>query len=170
MLLALSAALVVTALPFESEGPVAGRSARLLDQDGVLVGVPPPPPEMVMPASAPQIQTDIAALRRMRPGIGGGIALIVAGGALMAAGGLYTALGVGVNVVVMWAMGVGCLVVGGPVLVIGVWLLVTRLPERDRIDAELNRLRLELAERQRLDRGLAPRFDGPATGVPLGSF
>lgn len=128
------------------------RSARLLETT-VLAQLPPapsadaplaaPPTELV---SAAQLQVDIAALKRMRPGIGGGIALIAAGGGLSVAGGFYLAIGLAATVVPIWAIGVGALVVGLPLAVIGIWLLINAIPERARIDREIDLLRRQLAQ------------------------
>lgn len=132
----------------------APRAVRLLE-DVALAQLPPVPPPVDAPLAAPapfvsaqQLQVDIAALKRMRPGIGGGIALIAAGGGLGIAGGFYVAIGLAATVAPVWAIGVGALAVGLPLAVIGIWLLVNAIPERARIDAEITKLRRELSQVQ----------------------
>ncbi|MBL8915682.1 MAG: hypothetical protein JNM17_33595 [Archangium sp.] len=143
----------------------APRSVRLLE-DTVLAQLPPAPPPADAPLASPQpfvsaqqLQVDIAALKRMRPGIGGGIALIAAGSGLAIAGGFYIAIGLAATVAPVWAIGVGALAVGLPLAVIGIWLLVNAIPERARIDDEIGKLRRELTQVQA---GAPPAPPGPS--------
>ncbi|MFT3709645.1 MAG: hypothetical protein QM817_18605 [Archangium sp.] len=151
--LSLSVTLLLAQAPSISGTP---RSAYLLAQADVPPPIYAPPPEA--PASAQQLQVDIAALKRMRPGIGGGIALVASGGGLAIAGGFYTALGVAANTVPIWVMGIVALSIGAPLAVVGIWLLVNAVGDRERINTEIGKLQRELSDRQRL----APPLPGYA--------
>lgn len=153
----LSLSLVILSLTGQIGEP---RGVRLLEDTPYLAQAPLPPLPPLPPSTGPgtdaevsaqQLQIDIDALRRQRPSLGGGIALLASGGGVALLGGFYLLLGAtsfgfgGVSSLLI--IGVAGLVIGLPLAVIGVWLLVNRLEERKRIDDETARLRQELQRR-----------------------
>ena len=153
------------------------RGVRLLDDAPLLAQVAPPPllpaaaPESDAQVSAQQLQVDIDALRRQRPSLGGGIALVSTGGGVALLGALYLAIsgiagvgGIGVNpFVIVGAVGLG---IGLPLVAIGVWLLYNRLEERKHIDEETTRLQKELRSRPAQPRGFSPPTAPPPPEYP----
>jgi len=151
------------------------RGVRLLDDAPVLLAEVAPPlvpsaaPDSDAQVSAQQLQVDIEGLRKQRPGIGGGIALVTAGGSVALLGGLYLALsgviGVtsgGVNIfVIIGAVGLS---IGLPLVAIGVWLLYNRLEERKHIDEETAKLKEQLRSRQLAPQ--APQIAPPPSNIP----
>ncbi len=98
--------------------------------------------------SAQQLQVDIDALRKQRPSLGGGIALVSTGGGLALLGGLYLVVSVAIPfggaLSPLLILGVIGLAVGLPLAGVGVWLLFTRIADRQRIDEEIKSLRQQL--------------------------
>lgn len=154
------AALAVTL----AASPDVPRSARLLDDAPLLAQaeLPPPLPEpgptLVPQVSSLQLQADIAALRRERPSLGGGIALVSTGGGLVLLGGYFFLMNALTSSFTgsftsgpLFPIGVLSLTVGLPLTVIGVWLLYNRIDQRKRIDTELKLLRQELQGQPRLN-------------------
>lgn len=97
--------------------------------------------------SSPQLQADLAALRRMRPGLGLPITLIIVGGATALACGLLELMlaglgsiggGTGLTPVAVAAVGAS---ISLPLGTLGSWLLYNRLEERGRLDQETRALR-----------------------------
>lgn len=167
--------LTLTVLMLTMTGDVGARSARLLDEPALrLAQVDAPPLVPVEPSdaqvSAAQLQVDLDALKRQRPGIGGPISLVAIGGSLAILGGVYTLVGAstsgfGVSAVAsMIYVGIGLLAVGVPMAVLGVWLLVTRLGDRAAIDAEMKRLRQQLDVARERER-VAPTWTPPVSMV-----
>ncbi len=122
--------------------------------------------------SAAQLQIDLDGLKRLRPGLGAPITLIIIGGAVSLVSLLYLALSTtlggfagGLNPILI--IGVVGLAIGLPLAVIGTWLLINRLEDRGRIDTEMARLKRQLQERRLRER--APQqFMPPQTpGAPL---
>lgn len=151
----------------------APRAARLLDDAPLVAQVSPAP---VVPApevsdaqvSVQQLQVDIDALRRQRPNLGAGIAFTVSGGGVALFGGFFlfmaaiTSAFVPVTANPLFIIGIAGLVIAAPFVVIGVWLLVNRIEERNRIDAELTQLRRQLDQKLR-EQPPAPRRPAPGT-------
>lgn len=156
----------------------APHGVRLLDDAPLFAQADAPPP--LVPSTAPaseaqvsaqQLQVDLDALKKQRPGLGGGIALVSAGGTVALLGVLYLAVsgtaffGVGLNPFLI--VGVVCLGVGLPLVAIGVWLLYNRVEERKRIDEETRSLKQQL---QRLrpppQQQWQPRQYAPPSDLP----
>ena len=155
---------------------------RLLDDAPLLAQIAPPllpvdgAPATEAPlsdaqVSAQQLQVDIDALKKSRPALGGGIALVSAGGTTALLGALYLAVsGIaggafagGINLfVVIGAVGLG---IGLPLVAIGVWLLYNRLEERKRSDDEIGRLKGQLQQKQLQQRQQGP--GNPAAPPPM---
>ena len=143
------------------------QGVRLLDDSPVLLAEIAPPllpsvaPESDAQVSAQQLQVDIEALRKQRPGLGGGIALVSAGGSTALLGALYLAIsgiaGFGAAAVnpfiIIGAVGLG---IGLPLVAIGVWMLFNRLEERKHIDEETTKLKQQLKSRQPAPQRYAP--------------
>ncbi len=95
--------------------------------------------------AAQQIQIDLEALRQIRTGLGGAVAMLAGGGSVTAVGGFFflveSLAGITDSYLVIGAM---ALVVGLQLIVIGVWLLYNRLTERAHIAQESRRLKEEL--------------------------
>ena len=120
--------------------------------------------------SAQQLQVDIDALKKTRPGLGGGIALISTGGTIAILGVLYLAIsglaffGAGVNpFLIVGAVGLG---IGLPLVAIGVWLLYNRMEERKRTDEELGKLKKQLQLKQRERAPSNPSMPPPPSDFP----
>jgi len=165
----------------------SARSARLLDDAPVLLAQAPP--AVVTPAnpvmtdaqvSSQQLQVDIDALRRQRPGLGGGIALVATGGGIALLGGYFmlmaaltSSFGVMLTANPLFILAIGSFVIGAPLMVIGIWLLVTKVEQRNLIDAEIVKLRQEMNRRQQPQRtapwGVRPVEEKPEMLV-LGRF
>ena len=169
------------ALLTASSADVGTRSARLLD-DAPLVAQADAPPMVPLEqseaqVSAAQLQVDLDALKKQRPGLGGPITLVALGGGLALTGGLYVLLGATSGGAVsafssLMFVGIGALAVGVPMAVIGVWMLVNRLQDRAAIDAESARLRKQL-EQQRTRERYAPPLPSAAAvadGLLLARF
>lgn len=151
------------------------RGVRLLDDAPWLAQVAPP----LVPADAPasdaqvsaqQLQVDLDALKKQRPGLGGGITLVSLGGSTTLLGALCLALsglafgGAGANpFLIIGAVGLG---IGLPLVAIGVWLLYNRLEERKHIDVETARLKQQLRQRQAQPREYAPPTAPPPPDLP----
>jgi hypothetical protein len=160
----------------------SAHSARLLDDAPVLLAQAPMPPAVVVPAnpemsdaqvSAQQLQVDIDALRRQRPGLGGGIALVATGGGVALLGGYFmlmaaltSSFGVMLTANPLFILAIGSFVIGAPLMVIGIWLLVTKVEQRNLIDAEITKLRQEMNRKQQQQRaapwGVRPIEEAPA--------
>lgn len=121
---------------------------HLLDDAPLLAQAGPPMVPSDAQVSAQQLRVDIDALKKLRPGIGGGIALVSTGGGLALLGGLYAALSAAVPFGGAFGplliIGIVGLAIGLPLAGIGVWLLFTRIADRQRIDEELTSLRQQL--------------------------
>lgn len=153
----------------------APQGVRLIEDAPLLAQapslVPPMVPATEAQVSAAQLQVDIEALRKMRPGVGGGIALIASGGTAALLGGLYLGIGAGLGgfagavnpFFVLGAIGLG---LGAPLVLIGVWLLYNRIEERNRIDEEMKNLRLQLQQARPPSRPSAPASPPPSMNVP----
>jgi hypothetical protein len=103
-------------------------------------------------ASLTQLNADYAALSSARPNVIGPAVSAGVGVGLVALGGLSFALGYALRAslfFVFMIIGPAVAAVGLVAGVIGGWLLLARLPERRRVDQELRRLKLEIAEAQR---------------------
>ncbi len=154
----LALCLVMLSLPGQIGTP---RGVRLLADAPLLAQAPPLVPSETVPSdaqvSAQQLEVDLAALKKARPSIGGGVALVASGGGVAALGGLYLALSatLGAPAVIIY-LGAGLLGVGLPLAVIGIWLLYNRIEERARIDAETKVLKEQLQQRRRIEQ-LQPR-------------
>lgn len=151
----------------------APQGVRLLDDTPLLAQAPsvvPLPPASEARVSAAQLQVDLEALRKMRPSVGGGIALVASGGTAALLGGLYLGLGAGIGSLgaaispffVLGAIGLG---VGAPLILIGVWLLYNRIEERNRIDEEMKSLRLQLQQARPPPRPSAPYSPPPPSEI-----
>ncbi|HEY0880009.1 MAG TPA: hypothetical protein VGD87_00700, partial [Archangium sp.] len=81
---------------------------------------------------------------------GGGIALL--GGYFMLMAALTSSFGVMLTANPLFVLAVGSFVIGAPLMVIGIWLLVTRVEQRNLIDAEIGKLRQEMNRRQQPQR------------------
>jgi hypothetical protein len=131
-------------------GQITAPSAHLLDAPVVA-------PSSEMAVSAAQLKVDLAALKRLRPGLGAPITLISVGGGIVGFGVIYVLLSIALTGVssistdflVVLAGIAGA--VGGPLLMVGIWLLVDRLEVRSRIEHESARLKRELSAFQRRD-------------------
>lgn len=149
----LALTLLLLSVPAQIGAP---RGVHLLDDAPLLAQAPPlvpvEPQASDAQVSARQLEVDLEALRKARPSIGGGIALVTTGGGLAALGGLYLALSaaLGAPMAIIYVGG-GLLAVGLPLAIIGVWLLYNRLEERGRIDAESKVLKEQLQQRRRLE-------------------
>lgn len=164
-------------------------SARLLDAPLVAEVAPPLVPSTVAPSdaqvSAAQLQVDLEALKRERPSLGAPITLLAVGGSFGLLGAVYLITSAGFGPVlgavspllVLGIIGVGA---GVPMLVIGTWLLINRVGERSRIDAEMTRLKGQLQQRRQEER-LAPpqqqqmdepppQVQGPSPTLRLAQF
>lgn len=130
----------------------APQGVHLLDDTPLLAQVGPPltpAPASEAQVSAQQLQVDLDALKKQRPGLGAGIALVSSGGTTALLGGLYLGLSSALGsfagavnpLMVIGAIG---LAIGLPLVIIGVWILYNRLEERQLIDAETKKLREEL--------------------------
>ncbi|MDP1825790.1 MAG: hypothetical protein Q8L48_21185 [Archangium sp.] len=155
----------------------APQGVHLLDDAPLFAQADAPPP--LLPSAAPaseaqvsaqQLQVDLDALKRQRPGLGGGIALVSAGGTVALLGVLYLAVssaaffGGGLNPFLI--VGAVCLGVGLPLVAIGVWLLYNRMEERKRIDDETKSLREQL-QRMRPTTPQQPRqYAPPPSDIP----
>lgn len=152
----LALTLVMLSLPGQIGAP---RGVHLLDDAPLLAQAPPllpaDPVASDAQVSAQQLQVDLDALKKARPGLGGGIALVSTGGGLAALGGLYLGLSaaLGAPLFIIY-VGVGLLCVGLPLAVIGLWLLYNRIEDRTRIDAETKVLKEQLRAKQRLDQAV----------------
>lgn len=117
---------------------------RLLDDAPLLAQLVPSDAQV----SAQQLQVDIDALKKQRPSLGGGIALVSTGGGLALLGGLYLALSVAIpfggGLSAVLILGIVGLAIGLPLAGIGVWMLFTRGDDRRRIDDEIKSLRQQL--------------------------
>lgn len=157
----------------------APHGVRLLDDAPLLAQVDAPPPPLVPSAAPPseaqvsaqQLQVDLDALKKQRPGLGGGIALVSAGGTVALLGVLYLAVssaaffGGGLNPFVI--VGAVCLGVGLPLVAIGVWLLYNRLEERKRIDDETKSLKDQLQRMRPAPGHQQPRqYAPPPSDIP----
>jgi hypothetical protein len=145
------------------------QGVRLLDDAPLLAQAPsmvPMVPATEAQVSSAQLQVDIEALRKMRPSVGGGIALVASGGTAALLGGLYLGIGAGLGgfagavnpFFVLGAIGLG---LGAPLVLIGVWLLWNRIEERGRIDEEMKNLRLQLQQSRP-----PPRLNAPVSPPP----
>jgi hypothetical protein len=160
-----------------SGGIGSPRGVRLLDDAPMLLAEIAPPllPYVAPPTdaqvSAQQLQVDIEALRKQRPPLGGGIALVTAGGSTALLGALYLAIsgvaGVGIAgvnpFIIIGAVGLG---IGLPLVAIGVWLLYNRLEERKHIDEETAKLREQLRSRQPTPQPYSPPYSPPQIAPP----
>jgi hypothetical protein len=146
----------------------APQGVRLLEDAPLLAQAPSLVPEARV--SAAQLQVDLEALRKMRPSVGGGIALVASGATSALLGGLYLGIGASVGTfagalnpfIVLGAIGLG---LGGPLVMIGVWLLYNRIEERNRIDAEMKSLRLQLQQARPPPRPFAPPSRPPPSEI-----
>lgn len=140
------------------------RSAHLLE-DSVLAQAPAAI-NLEPGVSSAQLEVDLKALKRLRPSIGGGIALLVSGLSASAAGGLYMALGLGLSSVsglgVIAIMGGAVLAIGLAASMLGLWLIITRGAERELVDNEMARLKAQLE----MQRGAPQEKRGPAVPPP----
>jgi hypothetical protein len=154
----------------------------------LLAEAPPPllPAEPLLSdaqASASQLQIDIEALRKGRPGLGGAITLISVGGTFAILGAIYAATSAGLGTVLgginsLLIIGIVGLAIGVPMIVIGVWMIVNRIAERSRTDEEIKRLRVLLDERRKQERefapppgqGFAPQVMAPRPSLVLALF
>lgn len=156
----------------------SAHSARLLEDAPLFAQALPPPPPMVpsepelsdAQVSAQQLQVDIDALRRQRPGLGGGIALIATGGGIALLGGYFmlmaaitSSFGVMLTANPLFVLAIASFVIGAPLMVIGIWLLATKIEQRNLIDAEVNKLRLELNKKM-------PRPGAPVRPLPSNGY
>jgi hypothetical protein len=148
------------------------QGVRLLDDAPVLLAqaplIPLPPTEARV--SSAQLQVDIEALRKMRPSVGGGIALVASGGTAALLGGLYLGIGSGLGslgtaVSPFFVLGAIGLAVGAPLIMIGVWLLWNRIEERNRIDEEMKSLRLQLQQARPPPRPSTPHYPPPPSEI-----
>ena len=154
----------------------APRAAHLLDEVAAQVPLDAPLVQAEpVRVSAAQLQVDIAALKRMRPSVGGGIGLMVAGLSVAAAGGLYLGLGAslsglgGSGLEIFAYLGGGLMAIGLPLAMAGIWLLVTRGAERELIDDEMERMKKQLAAQQRLEQQFRAPV-GPPPPFPSGAL
>ena len=146
--------LVLTAVLLTISGDVqAGRSARLLDDAPLVAQADLPLP----PTSMAQLQTDLSALTRMRPSMGGPVTLVVFGiiGALN--GGLLLGMSALIDGAIILTspialVGMVTALVGIPMLVLGAWLTWDRIDERVRIEKTRHELQRQLRELQRQPR------------------
>ena len=138
---------------------------HLLDDAPLLAQVAPPMLPSDTQVTAQQLQVDIDALKKQRPSLGGGIALVSTGGGLALLGGLYLAISVlipfGGGLSPLLVIGIIGLAIGLPLAGIGVWMLFTRLADRQRIDDELKNLRQQLQLIQPRTPYQQPRQDQP---------
>ena len=152
------------------------RGVHLLDDTPLLAQAAPPlvptadlQPQSDAQVSAQQLQVDLAALKQQRPSIGGGIALVSAGGTVALLSVSYLGLSgvaffAGINPFIMiGAVGLG---VGLPLVVIGIWLLYNRLEERKHIDEQTARLKKELQLRQPQRTPSVPANTPPGLDLP----
>ncbi len=149
------------------------QGVRLLDDAPLLAQAPslvPMVPATEAQVSSAQLQVDIEALRKMRPSVGGGIALVASGGTAALLGGLYLGIGAGLGgfagavnpFFVLGAIGLG---LGAPLVLIGVWLLWNRIEERARIDEEMKNLRLQLQQARPPPRPTVPIGPPPPSEI-----
>src|SRR5262245_34148739 len=78
----------------------APQGVRLLDDAPLLAQADAtivPRPATEAQVSSAQLQVDIEGLRKMRPSVGGGIALVASGGTAAVLGGLYMGIGAGLG-------------------------------------------------------------------------
>ena len=134
------------------------------------------------PVSVAQLQVDLDALKRLRPSLGGGVALVIVGGSGALLGGLFVALAlsfgsVASSVLPILVLGVVGLAIGLPLAVIGTWLLINRVEERGRIDALSATLRVQLLEQRAREQrqpfslpALPPQVLGPLPDLVLARF
>jgi hypothetical protein len=138
--------------------------ARLLTDAPLLAQAPLPVVPQAEPSdaqvSAQQLQVDIDAIKRLRPGLGGGVALVSTGGGFAVFGGFFMLMaGLSSSFTGMlvsnplFVLAIGSFVIGAPLLVVGIWLLVTRIEQRQLIDTELGKLRQQLQKKQQEQRG-----------------
>ncbi len=124
-------------------------------------------PLMGEPTSA-QLLAEIAVLRRERPGLGGAVTLLSIGGGLGIAGIFYFALsGLAGGFTFsnpLMVIGLVGMCIGLPMALIGTWLLIGRLNERQRIGVEIRRVENELKALR--SRGLTSM--GPAEPAGIG--
>lgn len=151
----------------------APQGVRLLDDTPLLAqgsSAVLPVPATEARVSAAQLQVDLEALRKMRPSVGGGVALVASGGTAALLGGLYLGIGAGISsfagmmnpFFVLGAIGLG---LGAPLVLIGVWLLYNRIEERNRIDVEMKSLRLQLQQARPPPRPSAPASPPPPSEI-----
>lgn len=142
--------LALTVVLLSISGDVSeGRSARLVDDA---------PLERT---SVPQLQADLAALKRMRVSLGGPVAMFSIGLGLSLFGGMFIVLdtvligGFSIlsPILVMGFIGAG---LGVPLVVLGAWMLWQRIDDRARIEALSQELRRQINEQQRGYRSEVP--------------
>ena len=143
---------------------------HLLDDSPLLAQLTPTMPGDAQ-VSAQQLQVDIDALRKQRPSLGGGIALVSTGGGLALLGGLYAALSSAISfggaLSPILIIGIVGLAIGLPLAGIGVWLLFTRIADRQRIDTEIKSLRDQLQLVQPRTPYQQPRqYQPPSQDIP----
>ena len=133
----------------------------------VLIAQAPPPLVPLEPelsdaqVSAAQLQVDIEAIRKQRPSLAAPIVLISVGGSLGILGGIYAGLSAAVGTFggalnPLLIIGIVGLAIGLPMAVIGVWMIINRLETRNRIDAEVVKLRTLLDQRRLQERQNQP--------------
>ncbi len=150
----------------------AHHAARLLADAPLLAQAPLQAPTADADVSWQQLQADIDGLRRARPGIGGGLALTISGGAVALGGGFLMLTGAlafaGTTLPLLgnpiFLVGLVPLIAAAPIVLIGVWLLSNALEQRGRIDAEVTRLR-QLQQQRRAREPVAPRPVPGSTSV-----
>lgn len=135
------------------------QGVRLLDDAPLLAQVAPPlvpadQPPSDATVSAQQLEVDLVALKKARPGLGGAITLLAVGGGVAIVGGIYAGLSAaigsftgGLNIILI--VGVVGLAIGLPLAAIGAWMLYNRLEDRKRIDDQSKQLKLQLQQLQR---------------------
>lgn len=158
----------------------APRAATLLAQlDTPPLLSAPPGPALAAPAVPTDVSTarlnyELNVLRRARPGLGGAVTLMSVGAGALLSGGVYLLLSVAVGTTLsllnpIAVVGIGLMVLGMPLTMIGVWMVVGRVQDRQALDPEIRRLEAELRARrdqQRFD--LAPGYRSQAAHGPEG--
>ena len=151
------------------------RGVHLLDDTPLLAQVEPPlvpaaEPQSQAQVSAQQLQVDLDALKKQRPSLGGGTALVASGGTVALTGAFYLAIsslasfGGGINLfIIIGAVGLG---IGLPLVAIGIWLLYNRIEDRKHIDEETARLKKELQLRQPQRSPNGPTITPPGLDIP----
>lgn len=123
------------------------------------------------PLTVAQLQADINALKRLRPGLGGAVSLVSVGLSSSLLGALYLGLGAALGTVtqttVFLVLGLAFLGVGAPLAILGGWMLYHRLADRTRIDAELRTLNSQLRQALQAPPALGPPPAGPVPVVEV---